>query len=99
MKTKVSTILGNGSIIIVRVWVICSIKMVVIIRVNGIKISHMDMDSIITLIKIGFLRESGELERNMELDNRHILMEQFIRETIVKILNKEMEYLYLALIA
>jgi hypothetical protein len=26
-------------------------------------------------------------------------MEQFIRETIVKISNKEMEYLYLALIA
>lgn len=99
MKTKVCTILGNGSIIIVRVWAICSIKMVAIIRANGIKISHMDMESIITLIKIGFLRESGELERNMELDNRHILMEQFIRETIVKISNKEMEYLYLALIA
>lgn len=68
-----------------------------IIKDNGIKISHMDMESIITLIKIGFLKGNGGLVKSMGLDSRHILMEQFIKEIIAKILSKGMGFLYLLL--
>lgn len=72
--------------------------MEVIIKDNGIKISHMGMGNIIILIEIGFSRENGELDANTDLGNRLILMELFSRGTIVRISRKEKDSLYLTLI-
>jgi hypothetical protein len=72
--------------------------MEVTIKGNGIKINLMDMGNIIILIEIGFSKVSGELDVNKDLGNRPILMELFSRVTIVRISNKETEFLYLTLI-
>ena len=68
-----------------------------IIRDNGIKISHMGMGSIIILIRIGFIKVNGELGVSMGLDRKLILMEQFIKDNIMKISSKEMGFIYLTL--